>query len=196
VGIDALRSAVEKEARAKAVALEADARARAQALRSEAAAAAAARLDGSLRDEEAALRRETATRIADARRAAQSRVLEARETLLERIFALAREQLPAAIDTPSARSWLIGMARDALAHMPDGSVVLECSAEVAVPLREALAAEESVQFETDPELPCGFRARSASGAIVIDVTLARLLDLQRPKLAIEVLQRLAAGAGP
>jgi hypothetical protein len=52
------------------------------------------------------------------------------------------------------------------------------------------------QPESDGELPAGFRVSSADGALVVDATLEKLLDLRRPELAIQVLGRLEERALP
>ncbi|MBW2233165.1 MAG: hypothetical protein JRH17_22505 [Deltaproteobacteria bacterium] len=193
MGIDALRAAVEEEARANVAALLDEARAHARALGAEAAEEASARRRRSLRDEEARLRSATARRIAAARGAAQARVLEARDVLLDRVFALACDQLRAALDSPAALQRMVDLVEEAIGHLSAGRVVIACSSELAEPFVEAFAGREDVRIEPDPEMPCGFRAHGPDHAVIVDATLAKLLELRRPMLAIEVLQRLERG---
>jgi vacuolar-type H+-ATPase subunit E/Vma4 len=194
MGIDALREAVEEEARVRVAGLLDEARAQAQGLRDQAEAQSAARLRAALSDEEVGLRREAAARIADARSAAQKRVLEARDALLERVFELARDELPAVLEGSAARAWVVALAEQALGHMPSGPVRIECSRDVAEPLEQALAGRDDVRVELAPELPSGFRVHDQQGSLVVDGTLTKLLELHRPVLAIDVLQRLERGA--
>jgi hypothetical protein len=73
---------------------------------------------------------------------------------------------------------------------PDVAVVLTCSSSVAPVFESALANRDGLRIECDPDLPAGFRAVGADGAVDVDVTLARLLELDRSTLAIEILRQL------
>jgi len=96
---------------------------------------------------------------------------------------------------PAARHAAVARARDALAFMPSGDAVVVCSTAVAPILKQELAEvleqhEGDVRIETRPDLPIGFRVVGAGGALTVDATLERLLELDRPALAIDVLRRL------
>jgi vacuolar-type H+-ATPase subunit E/Vma4 len=194
MGIEALRAAVEREARAQIAELLDGANAQADALRAEAQEATAARRREMLGDEESRLRRDAAARIAATRSAKQKRVLEARDAMLDRVFALTGEQLSTALKGELAREWLVGIASQSLRYLPEGRVVFECSEDVVALLAQAFAGRDRIEVRCDPDLPCGFRACSQDGSIIVDATLSKLLEMQRPRLAIEVLQRLERGA--
>jgi vacuolar-type H+-ATPase subunit E/Vma4 len=190
MSIEALRSAIEAQGRARVAAALRDGEDEAGTLRSEAARAAARRRRETLEGEEAALRRAAGARIAAARLRAMQEVLEARETLLDRVFAKAAASASETLGSPQARAWLVAAACGALAHMPEGSVTFRCSHEVVAWLEEALAEREGVRVEADLEGAVGFRAIGAGGELVVDGTLERMLELRRPELAIEVIERL------
>jgi vacuolar-type H+-ATPase subunit E/Vma4 len=191
VSTEALRAAIESEGRARIVAILRSAEEEARRLRDEASSRARQRQSDALRDEEVELRREASARIAAARADARKQVLEAREDLLDRVFAMAEEALSVAFEAPSARGELVARAERALSHMPPGgAVVVSCSSGVAPMLESALASHDDVCVECDPDLPAGILVAAAEGAVVVDATLSRLLEADRPALAIEILRRL------
>jgi len=148
-----------------------------------------------LRRTETALRGAMARALASARLDGRRRVLEARDVLLDRLFARARELLAEAIQQPAARRRLAERASEALEFIPAGAATIQCSPGVApileAELRDLLEREpQGVRVETDPELPPGFRVVGAGGSLTVDATLEKLLELDRPILAIEVLRRL------
>jgi hypothetical protein len=53
-----------------------------------------------------------------------------------------------------------------------------------------VADREGVRVEPDPDFPAGFRTIGARGALVVDATVERLLELRWPELSIGVLKRL------
>lgn len=194
MGIEALRSAVEKAARDRVVGVLDDARENARALREKATSEVMERNRQVLRDEEVRLRREVSTRVAAERVARQKRVLEARQMLLDRVFTLAKEQLPSIFANEPVRAWIADLAEEALRHMPQGPVVIECSDTLVEPLQLKVAGRDEVRVQSASDVPEGFRARAREGTLVVDVTLTRLLDLHRPSLSIDVLQRFEGAA--
>lgn len=124
----------------------------------------------------------------------QRGVLAARDALLERVFAEAHELLSAVTLGPASRTRLLERAREALRLVPAGEVVVRCSPDVARILAEELELPDGARIETQEELLPGFRVTGAGGAVEVDCTLAALLELERPVLAIEVLRRLDAAA--
>jgi vacuolar-type H+-ATPase subunit E/Vma4 len=191
VGTDALRAAIESEGRARIVAILRGAEEQARRLRDEASSLARQRQSDALRDKEVELRREASERIAAARTDARKHVLEARDDLLRRVFAMAEQALSEELEAPSAQGELVARAERALAHMPpDSAVVVTCSSGVVPMLESALGSHDDVRVECDPDLPAGFRVAAADGTVVVDATLSRLLEADRPALAIEILRRL------
>jgi vacuolar-type H+-ATPase subunit E/Vma4 len=196
LGIDELRTAIEAEGRARVAAVLHDASEQAARIGRETQASADLHRRDALARAEAELRCDARMRVAKAERAARSRVLEARAGLLDRVFELARDALPAALEAPGARERLIAHAEPAMAHMPEGPVVVTASSDLSTALEATLGGREGVRVESDGELPAGFRVSSADGALVVDATLEKLLDLRRPELAIQVLRRLEERALP
>jgi vacuolar-type H+-ATPase subunit E/Vma4 len=191
VATDALRASIESEGRARVIAILRDAEEEAARLRDEALSLASQRHGKELRNQEVELRRAANVRIAAARAGTRTRVLEARADLLDRVFAMAEQALSAELEADSARDELVARAERALGFMPPNSpVVLICSSSVAPVLETELGKRDGVRVECDPELPAGFRAVGADGAIVVDATLAKLLELDRAALAIEILRRV------
>jgi vacuolar-type H+-ATPase subunit E/Vma4 len=122
--------------------------------------------------------------------------LEARDLLLERVFERASQELSRALAAPEARAWLEARVVEALALLPQGGGRVSASSEGAAVLARALEGREDVSVETDPELSGGFRATSADGAVVIDVTAPSLIARARAGLAPEVLRGLASDRPP
>jgi vacuolar-type H+-ATPase subunit E/Vma4 len=160
------------------------------ALRAEQEAAAEQHRADVLRRKEVELRAALAGDLAGARAAGQRRVLESRDALLGRVFTAARALLPEALERPAARERLIERAREALGFVPPGPAVIACSQGVAAVLEGRLDARTDLSVETRDDVAAGFRITGADGALVVDATLERLLELERPALSIEVLDRL------
>lgn len=190
MGVEELRTEIERQGRARVAAISSESAAEAARVREEAARDAERRRAERLAREEAALRGEARSRVASARSAQRRRLLEAREALLERVFARAEDALSQALVSPDARAWLLDRAREAFAHLPEGAVRIAASKGVGPTLAEAFAEREDVRVEEDPELPAGFRASSADGAVVVDATAGALIGRARATLAIDVVQRL------
>jgi vacuolar-type H+-ATPase subunit E/Vma4 len=196
VGIDALRAAIEAEGRARVAGILRSAEVEVTRLHREASSDARRRQDEELRDLETELRREANARIAAARAEARSLVLQARDELVGRVFAGARDALSTDVETASARDELVARAEQALEYIPPGQqIVFACSDGAARVLKAALAEREGIRVERDPDLPAGFRASGAEGAVVVDGTPSSLLDANRQALAVEILQQLDAEGG-
>lgn len=133
-----------------------------------------------------------ALELARARAGGKRRVLEARDVLLGKVYAHARELLDEAIERPAARERLVARAREALGFVPAGGAVIACSPGVASVLEGELEEDEDLRIETRQDLPVGFQITAAGGAVVVDGTLEKLLELERPVLSIEVLRQLEA----
>jgi V/A-type H+-transporting ATPase subunit E len=190
MGSEALATVVEAEGRARVAAIHAEAAAEADALRANAEREARRRGDEVLVVRERELRADAHARIAEVRVETRRSVLEARQRLLERIFALAREALPSALETPAAQTTLSERARSALERAPAGPIAIRCSPAAMTAVEVAAAGRENVSVERDDALPAGFQLSAAAGALIVDATLERLLDLQRASLAIELMRRI------
>lgn len=186
----ALRSEIEAEGRARIDAIRRATVARIAQMRAQQRAEAEQTRAQAMRSPDRELRAGLARDVALARIAGQRRVLEARRSLLDRVFAAARDQLGEAFDTQGARDRLLQRAREALGYLPEGKAVIVCSPGVAELLEKNLDPGGDVRIESQADLPIGFRITAAGGALVIDGTLEQLLEQGRPVLAIDVLRRL------
>jgi vacuolar-type H+-ATPase subunit E/Vma4 len=195
VGIEELKDVVAARGRDRVAALRRDAEAEAARLREEAESEIGRETARRLDEEKATLEREAGVRIAEARGAARRRVLMARQDLLERIFAAARRSAEGEpIDEASFEMWTSRIRR-ALAQLPAGPATLVCSARLEKAGEEAFE-RAGLKVEVDPSLSQGFRALGAEGRLMIDATVSALLDRDRSRLSIEVLNRLSEGGGP
>jgi vacuolar-type H+-ATPase subunit E/Vma4 len=149
-------------------------------------------MSDALREAEVELRREVGARLAAARGQALRRVLTAKQVLLDRIFDEAQAHLADVLDDPAARAALVARAESALSHMPEGPAEIRCPEFVAPVLEQALSGREDLRIEIDEGVAPGFRVIGASGSLEVDATLETLLEIHRPALAIEALQRLDA----
>jgi vacuolar-type H+-ATPase subunit E/Vma4 len=190
VGSEALIAAIEAEGRERVAALLHEAEAEAETLRAEADAQARLVGEQTLALHERDLRADVHARIAVVSAETRRRVLEARAVLLERIFGLAREALPAALESGAAQAALASRAQAALEHAPVGAVEIMCSTNAIEAIQVALAGRDGVTLEHDPELAAGFRLSAAGGALIIDATLEQLLVQQRDRLAIALMHRI------
>lgn len=192
MGFAELQAALEQEGAARVAAIRREAEAEAARLREAARKSAARRRAEQLERAEAELRREAHARVADARKAARREVLAARGALLERVFERASSELARALGAPAARPWLEARIAEALAYLPGGKARVIAADAVADVLEEVLAEREDVRVERDPGLPGGFRASSADGAVVVDASVASLIEQARASLAPEVAGRFAS----
>jgi vacuolar-type H+-ATPase subunit E/Vma4 len=118
-------------------------------------------------------------------------VLEARERLLERVFAAARGELPAAAAGAGYRAGLPAALAGALAAVGGAEAVIRCPEALARDLeRLRPPATPPVRVVVDPAAGSGFRVTSTDGAVEVDETLESRLDRLRPELARRVLAQL------
>jgi vacuolar-type H+-ATPase subunit E/Vma4 len=186
-----LRAELEAEGRARVDAIRRRTTERIADLRARHKAEAERRRAEALRGPERELRDALTRDLARARIAGKRSELEARQALLDRVFERAAACLADHLEDPAARRRMVIRAREALDFVPEGDAVIACSPGVADVLEEALDLRDDLRIETRADLPAGFRIEAAAGALVIDATLERLLELDRPTLAIEVLRRFA-----
>jgi vacuolar-type H+-ATPase subunit E/Vma4 len=191
VGIEALKTAVEAEGRERAARIRRAAEQEAARIRDEAENERDRRIARALRDREPGLRRELGGRLDAARREARARVLAQRDAFLDRVFDAARRALPRDLTTPGTRAAFEARLARALEQLPE-PVVVGCPPPLADVAGATVAGRAGVRVQPDPDLESGFRARCDEAGLEVDGTLATLLELHRPRLAIEVLHRLGA----
>jgi len=196
MGVDELRAAVEEESEARVASLLADARAAARLLLEAAESARSSRRQKVLHEEAIEIRRKASARVAAARSEAQQRVLATRQNLLDRVFDLASDRLSNLLDEPSARQRMVELVEQSLRYMPQGPIVVECSTDLSELLCEVLSGRHGLDVECVADMPSGFRTKSGDGALVVDATLTKLLELARPALAIGVLRQVEHGKAP
>jgi vacuolar-type H+-ATPase subunit E/Vma4 len=191
MGLEHLLEALERDANAQIEQLLAQARAEAEGLTT-AMAAALAQRQGAAADARKRTRLiEVEQAVTRARRAARRSVLEARERLLERVFAAARGELPAAAAGAGYRAGLPAALAGALAAVGGAEAVIRCPEALARDLeRLRPPATPPVRVVVDPAAGSGFRVTSTDGAVEVDDTLESRLDRLRPELARRVLAQL------
>jgi len=192
--IDALLARLERDAEAEIARVLADGRAQAAAVTAQAEERIAQRRQATL------VRRETEGRVgmeralAGARHTARERVLQARETLLERCFAQLRAALPSLAATAAYRAALAGDVARTLAFAGDRKAIVRCAPALTTALRRLVKTNGRLSIKPDARIAAGFRVATADGGLEVDATLeGRTLRL-RPRLALEALAALGAGA--
>ncbi len=191
MGLEHLLEALERDANAQIEQLLAQARAEADGLTTAMAAALAQRQGAAADARERTRLIEVEQAVTRARRAARRSVLEARERLLERVFAAARGELPAAAAGAGYRAGLPAALAGALAAVGGAEAVIRCPEALARDLeRLRPPATPPVRVVVDPAAGSGFRVTSTDGAVEVDETLESRLDRLRPELARRVLAQL------
>ena len=191
MGLEHLLEALERDAKAQIEQLLAQARAEAEGVTAATTAALAQRQSAAAETRERTRLIEVEQAVTRARRAARRSVLEARERLLERVFADARSELPAAAAGAGYRAGLPAALAGALAAVGGEEVVIHCPEALVQDLeRLRPATTPRARVVVDPETGSGFRVASADGAVEVDDTLESRLDRLRPELARRVLAQL------
>jgi vacuolar-type H+-ATPase subunit E/Vma4 len=194
MGLEHLLEALERDANAQIDQLLAGARAEADRVTAAAAAVLGQRRVTAAEARERTRSREVEQAMTRARRAARRSMLEAREHLLERVFAAARAELPAAAAGTAYRAGLPDALASALAAVGHEQVVIRCPETLAPDLERLRPPEaECASVVVDPSAGSGFRVTSADGAVEVDDTLESRLDRLRPELARRVLAQLELG---
>ena len=192
--IDALLARLERDAEAEIARVLADGCAQAAAVTAQAEERIAQRRQATLVRREAEGRAGMERALAGARHGARERVLEARETLLERCFAQLRAALPSLAATAAYRGALAGDVARTLAFAGDRKVIVRCAPALTAALRRLVKTNGRVSIKPDARIAAGFRVATADGGLEVDATLeGRTLRL-RPRLALEALAALGAGA--
>jgi len=191
MGLEHLLEALERDAMGQIDQLLAQARTEAEGVTAAATAALARRRGAAADARERTRLLEVEQAVTRARRAARRSVLEARERLLERVFTVARGELPAAAAGPAYRSGIPAALAGALAAIGGAEAVIRCPQTLAQDLeRLRPPAPPSVQVVVDPAAGSGFRMATTDGAVEVDETLESRLDRLRPALARRVLAQL------
>jgi len=184
-----LLDALEREARAQADALLAAARAEAEAIARASVERQERERAQALHAREADLRGAAEAALGEARRAARTEVLVARQRLVDRVFAAAREMLPATLTGEEYRTALPAHVAEAVAAIGDAPAVIRCRPVIADGVNRALEGRKNLVVETDAAAPPGIVVATTDGAIEVDNSLAGRLERLRPRLALEVLAR-------
>lgn len=191
MGLEHLLEALERDADAQVEQLLAQARAEADRISTESAAAVEQRRRETTSARDSARVQEVEHAVTVARREARRSILEARERLLERVFAAARAELPAAVAGPAYRASLPAALRGALSAVGGDHAVIRCPETLAPELERARPrGSRAVPVEVDPAGGSGFRVASADGAVEVDDTLESRLDRLRFDLARRMLAQL------
>jgi vacuolar-type H+-ATPase subunit E/Vma4 len=195
MGLEHLLEALERDAAAQAEQILAQARAEADRISTASAAALERRCREATAAHDSARVREVEHAVTLARREARRSLLEARERLLERVFAAARGELPAAAAGSAYRASLPTTLRGALSAVGGDHAVIHCSEALAPELERARPrGAKTVSVKVDPAGGSGFRVVSADGAVEVDATLESRLDRLRSVLARRVLAQLERDA--
>lgn len=190
MALEHLLAALERDAEATAEAELSAARAEAVRIEAESAARVEQRRASFVATRERELRAAGATAAAEVRRRTRRAILEARQRLLDRVFTAAEHRLRAAVDDPAFVERLGEYLAEARTYLGDGPVIARCRPELAARVRRLAAKAKSVTVVTDPAAGTGIRLSAADGAVEVDNTLDARLARLRPRLALEVLQRL------
>jgi vacuolar-type H+-ATPase subunit E/Vma4 len=191
MGLEHLLEALERDADAQVEQALAQARAEADRITTESMAALEQRRHEATSASESARHQEVEHAVTLARREARRSILEARERLLERVFAAARGELPAAAAGPAYRASLPAALRSALAAVGSEQAVIRCPETLAPELERARPrGAKAVAVKVDPASGSGFRVVSEDGAVEVDDTLEGRLDRLRFPLARQVLAQL------
>ena len=189
MGLEHLLEALERDANAQIERLQAEARAEADRLTATATEALERQRREAREERERSRHQEVEHAVTLARRRARRSVLEARERLLERVFAAARAELPAAVTSDAYRATLPAALAGALSAVGNAPAIIRCSNTLSRELQRLMpAGRASVTVESG--VGSGFRLTTADGAVEVDDTLEVRLDRLRPLLARRVLARL------
>lgn len=188
MSIDALLRHLEEDAARESDRLRQEAEGRAAALLARADADAARRRE--LHLERVAEQRRTAgeRQVAAARAQARAQFLAVRAGVLERVFEEAAARLQA---MPAARyaSILEALAEDAARYLENAPAVLQSPPDAARALAVVVRDRPGVRVEP-ADLAAGVVGRSADGRVMVDNTLAAMLERRRPDLAIALSARI------
>ena len=194
MALDALLAALERAASADAEARLEAARVRAAEVTSAAEAQAARRVAQAeaqaAAEERALVQRDTA---AVARAWKEQRLTE-REKALDRIFALAAEQL-GAFPVHRYAGQVTALCDEALAYLDGRPATLSVRPEVAAILERHVHDRPLVTVAADPGAVPGVVARTDDGEVTVDNGLAARLLRRRPDLAIEVGRQVEGSRG-
>ncbi len=182
MSLDQLLGALERETREEADRLLAEARIEAERIGAAVDDELTRQREASLGMLERDLESELEAELSTARLAARREVLRARERLLERLFALLAQRIPALTDDPRYLAGLATRVADALACFEPG-VPLELRAAPTMAARIATdrLVPGTVTVTPDVSIGTGFRLVTADGTIeVIDTLEARIASRRIP----------------
>lgn len=188
MALEDLLAALERDAAEEMARTEAAAQAAAAALLAATAAAAGRQRETALAARREALQRGTDRELTAVRRAARRTELEARAALIERVFAAARERLPAAIRSPAYQERLPVWLAAALAGTGDAPAHIRCAPALLTTVRHLVVDRPGLTVEADRAVASGFVITQER--LTVDATLASRLTLRRADLAIALVADL------
>lgn len=191
MSIDALLLHLEEDARREAARLRQEATERAQEIVARAEADAARKR--ALHLERVAGQRRSAgeRQVAAARAEARERFLQARMAVLDRVFDAASASL-GRMEVSRYTGSIAELARDAARYLERGPAVLQSPPDAARAAAEAVHDLPDLRVEP-ADVPAGVTGRSADGRVLVDNTLAAILERRRADLAIGLGARIEKG---
>ena len=191
MSIDALLLHLEEDARREAARLRQEATERAQEIVARAEADASRKR--ALHLERVAGQRRSAgeRQVAAARAEARERFLQARMAVLDRVFDAASASL-GRMEVSRYKGSVAHLARDAARYLERGPAVLQSPHDAAQAAGAAI--QDLPDLRVEPaDVPAGVTGRSADGRVVVDNTLAAILERRRADLAIGLGARIEKG---
>jgi vacuolar-type H+-ATPase subunit E/Vma4 len=188
MGIDALLLHLEQDAGREVARLRSAAEEGAAAIAARAEADAARRRALHLERVTAELGAAGERQVAGARARVREQLLQVRTALLDRVFDRASALLGGM--AASGYAPIIGhLARDAARYLEEEPTVLQCPADAAAALADAVPDLPNLTVQS-AGIPAGVTGRSADGRVVVDNSLPALLSRRRAELAIGLVARI------
>ena len=188
MGIDALLLHLEQDAGREVARLRSAAEEGAAAIAARAEADAARRRALHLERVTAELGAAGERQVAGARARVREQLLQVRTALLDRVFDRASALLGGM--AASGYAPIIGhLARDAARYLEVEPAVLQCPADAAAALADAVSNLANLTVQS-AGVPAGVTGRSADGRVVVDNSLPALLSRRRAELAIGLVARI------
>lgn len=129
--------------------------------------------------------------LALARRQARGRVLEARRAQIARILDLARSLVPDVATATAYVEVLPAHLAEALSFLEGLRPRVRCQAAVGAVLQDTIDRHPGAALVIDESVGPGIVAEAADGSVIVDNTLVARLARAEPRLAIQLLRKLA-----
>jgi vacuolar-type H+-ATPase subunit E/Vma4 len=190
VALHDLLAAIEQEGAAAAERTLQDARSEAARIIDHAEAEAEKQRTDYLTTQRATLDAEMQVAIASVRRRFMEAVLTRRCTLLDRVFAVAEEQLAETIESPAYRERIADHLAEAAAFLDGDAVTVQCPPAIARAVRNAAAKYPNVRVAPTASAVPGIVLSSSDGAVTVDNSLPARIRRSRARLSIEILRQV------